>query len=152
MKDSKDIKKEIALKNKEKALLEKELAKSELGKRIQHVPDIILKNKLLSEKLTSLPCDEARIVWEEVINSEQFLKIFDTALCTSTRLSGLRASKAKKKEKRKATEAEELRQPESAECSSFEEHLKTLEIYDEDEVQGEVLQRYSQAEMSEQNF
>lgn len=138
MTDSKQVKKDLALNRKQEIQLLKKLAKSELSKRISYVPDIIMKDKVLCDKLTALPCDEARIVLSEVINSALFHEAFDAAINNSAKLSDLRKSKAKKAEKRKAAKSEDVCQ------TDVTAHTVPSE-------QTEVWERYSQAEISEQN-
>ncbi len=101
----KEIKKDLALKQKETKKLEKELAKVELNNKLSCVTDIIYKNKNLCNTIISLPSDEVRLVMSEIINSIEFIKLFDDVLkCES--LSNLRKTKLEKAEKRKAVKGD----------------------------------------------
>lgn len=108
MNNKKEIQKELAIKNKEHALkqkeadkLQKELVAIKLSEKLHCVTDAVQRSEFLSGKITSLPSDEVRIVMNEVINSHEFISLFERTLESSTKLAALRRNKAAKAEKRK---------------------------------------------------
>ena len=101
----KEIKKDLALKQKETKKLEKELAKAELDNKLSCITDIIYKNKNLCNTIIAMPGDEVKLVMSEIINSTEFMKIFEAAF-NSESLSVLRKNKAEKAEKRKIVKAD----------------------------------------------
>lgn len=101
MTNKKDIKKELARMNKESDKLLKELCTIELSNKLKCVVDTIQRSELLSGKITSLPSDEVRVVMTEVINSPEFISLFERTLESSSKLAELRRNKAEKAEKRK---------------------------------------------------
>ncbi len=102
MRDPNEIRKEMTLGNRHQDKLIQEYQMSQLTKRLSYAAGAIAKNGALCEALTSLPCDEARIVLEEVIQSEEFSVAFNRVMNESTRLSKVRRDKYERAEKRKA--------------------------------------------------
>lgn len=101
MREQKEVEKELALSDKNNNRLKKELCSIKLSKKLQCVTDAFQHSEFLSGKITSLPSDEVRIVMNEVINSHEFISLFERTLESSTKLAALRRNKAAKAEKRK---------------------------------------------------
>ena len=101
MTNKKDIRKELARMNKESNKLLKELCTIELSDKLKCVVETVQRSEFLSGKITSLPGDEVRIVMNEVINSHEFISLFERTLESSSKLAELRRNKAEKAEKRK---------------------------------------------------
>lgn len=101
MREQKEVEKELALSDKNNNRLKKELCSIKLSKKLQCVTDAFQHSEFLSGKITSLPSDEVRVVMNEVINSHEFISLFECTLESSTKLVALRRNKAVKAEKRK---------------------------------------------------
>ena len=105
MSNLKNVKKELAKKRREIEKLEKEMTMTNLSNKMSYVADAIFTNKHLCDTLTSIPGDEAKLVLSKIINSSEFIKLFDDVLkCES--LSNLRKTKLEKAEKRKAVKGD----------------------------------------------
>ena len=106
IKEYKVLKAQVEENRKQKESLDYKLALMELSDKLESIPEIIQVNKTLCNSLISMPRDEVRIVMTEVINSDEFFKLFDAAINKSEKLAKLRKSKALKAEKRKASKSD----------------------------------------------
>lgn len=100
MKINKEMKKELARRQKEFDKFKKTVIKNELEEKLKCVTDEIMKNKELCDKICSMPNDEVKVVMNDIIRSTVFGDLFETSL-NGPNLAALRASKAAKAEKRK---------------------------------------------------
>lgn len=119
MTNKKDIKKELARMHKESDKLLKELCTIELNDKLKCVTDAVQRSEFLSGKIISLPGDELRIVMNEVINSPEFISLFERTLESSTRLAALRRNKAVKAEKRKRMSEQPAPSPDTESVSEI---------------------------------
>ncbi|MGN0604347.1 MAG: hypothetical protein ACI4I2_10225 [Oscillospiraceae bacterium] len=117
MREQKEVEKELALSDKNNNKLKKELCSIKLSKKLQCVTDAVQRSEFLSGKIISMPGDELRIVMNEVINSPEFISLFERTLESSTRLAALRRNKAVKAEKRKRVSEQPAPSPDT-ECVS----------------------------------
>lgn len=126
MNNKKELQKEYAIKQKEQALkqkesdkLQKELVMIKLCEKLQCVTDAVQRSEFLSGKIISMPGDELRIVMNEVINSPEFISLFERTLESSTRLAALRRNKAVKAEKRKRMREQSAPSPDAESVSEI---------------------------------
>ena len=119
MNNKKEIKKALALSNKNTNQLKKELCMLELDDKLKCVTSAVQRSEFLSGKIISLPGDELRIVMNEVINSPEFISLFERTLESSTRLAALRRNKAVKAEKRKRMREQSAPSPDTESVSEI---------------------------------
>ena len=119
MREQKEVEKELALSDKNNNRLKKELCSIKLSKKLQCVTDAFQHSEFLSGKITSLPSDEVRVVMNEVINSHEFISLFERTLESSTRLAALRRNKAAKAEKRKRMSEQPAPSPDTESVSEI---------------------------------
>lgn len=119
MREQKEVEKELALSDKNNNKLKKELCTIKLSKKLPCVVDAVQRSEFLSGKIISLTGDELRIVMNEVINSPEFIALFERTLESSTRLAALRRNKAVKAEKRKRMREQSAPSPDTESVSEI---------------------------------
>lgn len=143
MKSTNDIKKEL---ERQKAEMEKTKKAYCKSKANDDYKKATLSDEELCDTIGSMPSDEVVILFNEILNSKEFVSAFKLADQNSTKLKHIRASKEAKAERRKAKNAQE-KQSEQTDILQVAEPAISSEANNADEA----LTQSEQAELSEQN-
>lgn len=96
-----ELKKALKTKNMEAKKAQQEYDKDQLSEKLSCLSELILKNNALSEMILRLPNDECKIIFKELIGSDEFMAMIEGIIQNSMPLQELREKKRVKAEMRK---------------------------------------------------
>ncbi len=101
MKNKKELRQTLAKATKEKEKAEQEFNMEQLREKTECIPALLFQNASLSGLILSLPNDEAKLVFKEVISDSRFAALVEQTIQSSPELDKLRAKKSAKAVSRK---------------------------------------------------
>lgn len=101
MKKTKELRQALKAKNKELDKVKQEYNTEQLSEKMLCLPELILKNNALSEMILPLPNDECKIIFKELIGSDEVIVMVEKIIQNSMPLQELREKKRVKAEMRK---------------------------------------------------
>ena len=146
MKSTSDLKKDF---KRQEAEIEKAKKSYYKSKASDDLKKISLKSEELCEIIGTMPSDEAVIVFDEILNSANFVAVFKHAINSSHKLDNLRKSKAAKAERRKAKKVQEMLSEQTDNPNETEPFGDAFSS--ESNGTEEAAPQSEQAELSEQN-
>ena len=101
MKKTRELGQILKTKNMEAKKAQQAYNKEKLSEKLSCLSELILKNNALSEMILRLPNDECKIIFKELISSDEFTVMVEKIIQNSMPLQELRKKKRVKAEMRK---------------------------------------------------